>query len=133
MTHELPNFGRGTPGPLAKSKHLIRQIKLRTLRYVVAIAEDLHFARAADRLHLAAPSLSKQIRQLESLLGYPLFERRTRQVVLTKAGSAFVAEAREALNHVALALDLSAAANGAESGVGGWPSAIPRGSICLGS
>jgi DNA-binding transcriptional LysR family regulator len=76
---------------------------MRHLRYVVAIAEDLHFARAANRLHLAAPSLSKQIRQLETLLGYPLFERRTRQVALTTAGSVFVVEAREALNHVALA------------------------------
>lgn len=94
----------------------ITQVELRHLRYVVAIAEDLHFARAADRLHLAAPSLSKQIRQLEILLGYPLFKRRTRQVLLTRAGSAFVTEAREALSHVTLALNLSAAASGAESG-----------------
>jgi len=94
----------------------IQQIELRHLRYVVAIAQDLHFARAAARLHLAAPSLSKQIRQLESVLGYPLFERKTRQVLLTKAGSAFVLEARAALNHVALAIDLSAEANVAEGG-----------------
>lgn len=93
----------------------IQQIELRHLRYVVAISEELHFARAADRLHLAAPSLSKQVRQLERLLGYPLFERGTRHVVLTKAGSVFVAEAGEALNHVVLALNLSAAASGAGS------------------
>jgi DNA-binding transcriptional LysR family regulator len=91
-------------------------VELRHLRYVIAVAEDLHFAQAAGRLHLAAPSLSKQIRQLEMLLGYPLFERRTRQVRLTTAGSAFVSEAREALNHVVLALDLSAAANRAATG-----------------
>ena len=108
---------RRVSNPPAKPNALIHQIEMRHLRYVVAIAEDLHFARAADRLHLAAPSLSKQIRQLETLLGYPLFERRTRQVALTKAGSVFVAEAREALNHVALAVNLSAAANGDESGV----------------
>jgi DNA-binding transcriptional LysR family regulator len=93
----------------------IHQIELRHLRYVVAVADDLHFAHAANRLHLAAPSLSKQIRQLETLLGYTLFERRTRQVLLTKAGAAFVLEARQALSHVALALKLSAAANGVES------------------
>jgi len=97
-------------------KASIHQIELRHLRYVVAIAEDLHFARAADRLHLAAPSLSKQIRQLETVLGYPLFERKTRQVLLTNAGAAFVLEARVALNHVALAIDLSAAANITEAG-----------------
>ena len=91
------------------------QIELRHLRYVVAVADHLHFGHAADWLHLAAPSLSKQIKQLETILGYPLFERRTRQVGLTKAGVAFVAEARDALNHVALALNRSAAANSAES------------------
>lgn len=51
---------------------LIQQIELRHLRYVVAVAEDLHFTKAADRLHLAAPSLSKQIKQLEVALGYTI-------------------------------------------------------------
>ena len=91
-------------------------IELRHLRYVVAIAEDLHFARAASRLYLAAPSLSKQIRQLEGVLGYPLFERKTRQVLLTKGGAAFVLEARAALKHVALAIEFGAAANSADAG-----------------
>jgi integrase len=93
----------GVSGGSADLSLLIHQIELRQLRYVVAVAEDLHF----NHLHLAAPSLSKQIKQLETLLGYPLFERRTRQVVLTKAGSAFVVEAREALNHVVLEEELA--------------------------
>lgn len=91
------------------------QIELRQLRYVVAVSEDLHFGRAANRLHLAAPSLSKQIRQLERLLGYPLFQRGTRHVELTAMGSAFVEEAREALEHVKLALTLSAGIHRAQS------------------
>lgn len=91
------------------------QIELRQLRYVVAVSEDLHFGRAANRLNLAAPSLSKQIRQLERLLGYALFERGTRHVELTAMGSAFVEEAREALNHIKLALTLSAGIHRAQS------------------
>lgn len=106
---------RGVLGPLAMPHVPIHQIELRHLRYVVAVAEDLHFARAANRLHLAAPSLSKQIKQLENILGYPLFERRTRHVVLTKSGLAFVSEAREALARVALAVNLSAAVSGTRS------------------
>jgi DNA-binding transcriptional LysR family regulator len=98
-------------------RQLIQQIELRQLRYVVAVSDDLHFSRAADRLHLAAPSLSKQIRQLEGLLGYPLFHRGTRQVQLTEAGTAFVEEARQALTHVTFALSKSAEVHGAQSGI----------------
>src|SRR6266481_4480929 len=74
-------------------------IELRLLRYVVAVAEELHFSRAAAKLHVAQPSLSKQIRDLEDELGIKLFERNKRKVQLTPAGSAFVVEAREALLH----------------------------------
>lgn len=92
-------------------------LELRLLRYVIAVAEELHFTRASMRLHLATPSLSKQIRQLEQSLGYALFERRTREVVLTPAGAAFVSEARRALVHAQRAVEAGAAANTRNAGV----------------
>jgi len=63
------------------------------------VAEDLHFSRAALRLHVAQPSLSKQIRDLENNLGVNLFDRTNRHVHLTRAGRMFVKEAVKALSH----------------------------------
>jgi DNA-binding transcriptional LysR family regulator len=102
---------------MTHSSPLLLSLELRLLRYVIAVAEELHFTRASQRLHLATPSLSKQIRQLEQVLGYSLFERKTREVVLTPAGAAFVAEARLALMHVQRAVEAGAAANAAHAGV----------------
>jgi LysR family hca operon transcriptional activator len=74
-------------------------VELRLYRYVVVLAEELNFTRAAARLHVAQPSLSKQIRELESYLGAQLFERTKRDVRLTAAAEAFTAEARLTLFH----------------------------------
>jgi LysR family transcriptional activator of glutamate synthase operon len=72
-------------------------MNLRQLRYLVALADERHFTRAAAREHVAQPALSQQIRSLEAELGQPLVERTTRKVAMTQAGELLVARARRAL------------------------------------
>jgi DNA-binding transcriptional LysR family regulator len=75
-------------------------VELRHLRAFVALAEELHFGRAATRLHIAQPALSQQIKQLEQDVGAVLLERTTRQVRLTGTGAAFVGHARRVLDEI---------------------------------
>jgi DNA-binding transcriptional LysR family regulator len=78
-------------------------METRELRYFVAVAEELHFGRAAQRLGMAQPPLSRAIRQLERRLGVALLERTSRTVTLTEAGSVLLREGRAALDAVAAA------------------------------
>jgi DNA-binding transcriptional LysR family regulator len=78
---------------------------LRQLRYYVAVAEERHFGRAAERLHMAQPPLSQAIRQLEAELGVQLLERTTRRVDVTEAGRAYLDRARAILAEVDAAAD----------------------------
>src|SRR5215469_3089657 len=77
-----------------------QQIELRHLRYFLAVAEVLHFSKAAERLGMAQPPLSQQIRRLEELVGHRLFDRTTRGVKLTLAGQLLADRARSTLEKI---------------------------------
>lgn len=85
-------------------------MELRQLRYFVAVADELNFTKAASKLRVAQPALSRQIRQLEDQIGGKLFERGSRGATLTKAGEAFLPEARALLAHSSKAIHVARAA-----------------------
>src|SRR6266545_3592776 len=81
----------------------MNELEVRELRYFVAVAQELNFSRAAARLGMAQPPLSKAIRQLEAKLGVRLLERTTRRVTLTEAGQVLLEQARGAIDAVGAA------------------------------
>jgi DNA-binding transcriptional LysR family regulator len=91
-------------------------MELRHLRYFVAVAEELNVRRAAQRLNVSQPPLSRQIHDLEDELGTNLFDRNKQRLALTPAGECFLKEARQILAHVQRAAQLAKAASRGEAG-----------------
>jgi DNA-binding transcriptional LysR family regulator len=107
-------------------------MELRQMRYYVAVAEELHFGRAAGRLHISTPTLSQQIKQVEREIGTPLLIRHSRGVQLTSAGEVFLDQATRTITAADLALAETRRAAGLDepqlrlgllNGVPGW---LPR-------
>jgi DNA-binding transcriptional LysR family regulator len=91
-------------------------MELRHLRYFVAVAGEENVSRAALKLHISQPGISRQIRDLEDEIGFPLFERSAKSVRLTAAGKVFLAEAREVLAHAEAAVKKARAVAGGITG-----------------
>lgn len=101
----------------------MERLDLRLVEYFVAVAEELHFGRAAERLHIAQPSLSQQIRRLEVQLGVTLLERNSRNVHLTQAGTALLREGRKTLTQAQRAIESARTAGAPRLTVGFYGSA----------
>ena len=93
----------------------MRGVTLKRLQYFVAVAEDLHFGRAAARLGVSQPPLSQQIQKLERAVGHELFKRKPR-VALTPAGEALLAGARQSLAHLDRTIEAARRAGTGETG-----------------
>ena len=104
-------------------------MELRHLRYFVAVAEELNFGRAARRVHIAQPSLTKQIQQLEQELGFPLLHRTKKKVELLDTGHVFLEEAQRLLRQAENAVQSAHSTHTGESGrlvIGFSQSAAPE-------
>ncbi len=106
-------------------------IDLRQLRYFLAVSEELNFGRAAARLYISQPPLSRQIRQLENQLGVALFHRNNAGVTLTEAGAAFLPQVRLTLAQAEKAVAVARAKRSADGGqfVVGYTTVFDRSSI----
>ena len=101
----------------------MERLDLRLVDYFVTVAEELHFGRAAERLHIAQPSLSQQIRRFEGQLGVTLFDRDSRNVRLTPAGEALLHESRPLLRQAQRAITCARTAAAGSVTVGFYGSA----------
>ena len=104
--HTLKVFILKRYGCDGKFRYTAARMKLNHLRYFTAVAEDLSFTKAARRLKMAQPPLSRQIRSLETEIGVQLFERRSGKVLLTDAGCRFLPAVRLALEQIEAAVDV---------------------------
>lgn len=86
------------------------------MRYIVAVGNELHFSRAAEHVHVAQPSLSKQIRHVEEELGVELFKRTRKKVEVTEPGRAFIENAQQALLYAERAASMARAASAGQHG-----------------
>src|SRR5438093_12013092 len=100
----------------ARRNSTLLVVELRHLRYFVAVAAELNVRRAAQRLHVSQPPLSRQIHDLEDELETKLFDRSKQKLALTLAGETFLKEARQILSLVQRAAQLAKAASRGEAG-----------------
>src|SRR5690349_20966960 len=97
---------RATDGPMPLSSSLAG-LSLRDLEYAVAVADLLHFGRAAERCGVSQAGLSEQVRKLEGLLGVALFERSSRRIAVTPEGEPLLRQAREVLDAARVLLEMA--------------------------
>jgi len=89
----------------------MKNVDIRHLRYAAAVADELSFSKAAERVSIAQPHLSREIGKLEKELGYALFERTNRKVALTQRGAAFIRRSKRVIDELNVAVTLPAQIN----------------------